>query len=157
MPLLLATAAVASCYDSSGPNDVPAAGRFTIAVRGPTNLDLDGQAEVYPGLASGTIEELNLVTATASFVYRLEITFTPPVPAPSGSFAVGSTAPVRATFYIFDRTLNDYAQIAPAQSGNLSLAECTLSRCVGVLTGQFPLGSQLQLSTITASFHARLQ
>ena len=65
--------------------------------------------------------------------------------------------PVRATFFVFDRNLNDYAQIAPAQSGTLTLEECSLAKCVGTLTGQFALGSTVQLSTITAAFHARFQ
>jgi hypothetical protein len=157
IPLLVAVAATVSCSDSSGPNGTSNAGRFTIQVRGPANLDLVGHADVYPGLTSGTIENLNLVTTTTNLFYRLEIFFAPPISAPRGSFAVGTTAAVRATFYIFDRTLNDYAQIAPAQSGTLTMEECSLSKCVGTFTGQVLLGSQTQQSTITASFHARLQ
>jgi hypothetical protein len=155
--ILYATSIAAGCSDSAGPDNQTDPGRFTIQVRGPTNLHMEGQAEVYPGLGSGTIERFNFVTATTAIVYRLEIVFAPALPSPSGSFAVGSGSPARATFFVFDRNLNDYAQIAPAQSGTLSLEDCTLARCVGTLTGQFALGSTVQLSTITAAFHARLQ
>ncbi len=132
-------------------------GRFTAQVRGPANLDLEGQADVTPGLSVGTIQRIHLVTMTPALFYRVEIIFTPPIVAPSGTFALGSTSPAQATFYIVDRSTNEFAQIAPAQSGTLTLDGCSLTRCVGQMTGQFPLGSTVQQSTITASFHARLQ
>jgi hypothetical protein len=158
--IVFAALVAGSCSDGSGPGDQLAAGRFTMQVRGPANLDLEGQAEVTPGLTSGgvqPIQRIHLVSVTPALFYRLEIIFMPPVPTPSGSFAVGPTSPIRATFYIVDRSTNEFAQIAPAQSGTLSLEECSLARCVGMLSGRFPLGSTVQQSTITADFHARLQ
>ncbi len=158
--ILHAAVVAAGCSDSSGPSDQLDAGAFTMQVRGPANLDLAGQADVSPGLTSGgiqPIQRIHLVTITVALIYRLEIIFAPPVPAPSGAYAVGSTSPVRATFYIVDRSTNEFAQIAPAQSGTLTLDECSLARCVGGFSGTFPLGSTVQQSTITASFNARFQ
>ena len=158
--LLFASLVTAGCSDASGPGDQLDPGEFAMQVRGPTNLDLRGQADVTPGLTSAgvqPIQRIHLVTVTPALVYRLEIIFAPPVPAPSGSFAVGSTSPVRATFYIVDRSTNEFAQIAAAESGTLTLEECSLARCVGGFNGTFPLGSTVQQSTISASFHARFQ
>jgi hypothetical protein len=155
--ILFAALIAVSCSHDNGPSDQMAPGRFTIQVRGPANLDLDGQADVTPGLSVGTIQRIHLVSVTPAFFYRLEIIFTPRIVAPSGTFALGSAAPAQATFYIVDRSTNEFAQIAPAQAGTLTLEGCSLTRCVGQVTGQFPLGSTVQQSMITASFHARLQ
>lgn len=160
LPVLVTAFAAASCSDSKGPDNGADTGRFTLTVQGPTNMDLEGSANVYPGLRRGDfepIETISLASVTTNFTYRLEIKFTPPV-EPRGSFSAVSAGQVRATFYIFDRTLNDYSHIVAAQSGTLTITdECTLDRCVGVFSGQFPLGSTVQISTITAAFHAQLQ
>jgi hypothetical protein len=154
--LLLCAGLLIGCEDGSGPDEL-AAGRFAMQVRGPTNLNLEGDAQVFPGLGAGTIETVHLVSHESNVVYRLQINFVPFVNAPRGSFAVTANGAVQASFFIANLDTGQQLQMAVAQSGTLTLQECSLSRCAGAFTGQFPLGSSVQQSSITASFHARFE
>ena len=150
---VLGAVLLAGCGDSTGPRE-PGAGESTLEIRGLVAIDLTGQAQLIPALAPGRIESINLLAQTDAFFYSLELEFSPTIAPQAGTLAIGPAAPVRATFFVFNRQSQTYEQIMVGKSGTLVLESCDMTRCIGSASLVAKLQNSEQVVTITGAFHA---